>query len=139
MAESMCSSFASVSADRDVVRDVKFKAIPKEEYFIDEEIKIHFQFPDESQCPSYLDVVRIMPVHSLSSSKEVADSEWNGMKSSKMAVSMAASCKAADNFEKIDPTAPTGALVFSYCHWKVESGPGLFSISTKGKRVDVFL
>ncbi|XP_022711111.1 protein suppressor 2 of zeste-like isoform X2 [Varroa jacobsoni] len=132
MAESMCSSFASLDAERDVPRAVEFKTMEKEEFFIDEQVKVHFQFPDEAHCPNYLDVVRILPVNSYTALVDAASGcgDTNGGQLSKMSSSLAAS-KTDDDFETLNSSVLSGALTFSYCQWKVESAPGLFSVSAE--------
>lgn len=139
MAESMCSSFASLDAERDVPRAVEFKTMEKEEFFIDEQVKVHFQFPDEAHCPNYLDVVRILPVNSYTALVDAASGcgDTNGGQLSKMSSSLAAS-KTDDDFETLNSSVLSGALTFSYCQWKVESAPGLFSVSAEGDKDNIF-
>lgn len=56
-------SFASVSAEGDVKADLEFKPLSKEELYLNDIFELYFQLPDPNRCPSYLDVIRLAPLH----------------------------------------------------------------------------
>ncbi|OQR73675.1 hypothetical protein BIW11_09587 [Tropilaelaps mercedesae] len=129
MEDSMCSSFASVYMENEITQGVEFKSLPKGEYFVDDELKLHFEFFHDPHCPSYLDVVCIVPV-STGSEEEGTSNEISG-DCFRRALTQMAMRKHGEDIETFSSLMPTGALMFSYCNWKVESGAGLFSVSTK--------
>lgn len=61
--EESAGSFVSVDTADDAMANFEFKPLEKEDYYLDETVKLYFRLPDAACWPSYLDVIRFAPLH----------------------------------------------------------------------------